>query len=96
MTIDGLQKNLLTLRLENTGTSSYRANHVRVRAYGRETAEPIFETELPAWYMLAGGVRRYAVELPPEVCTHLRLVTAVADVAGGAPVEVTRALACGN
>ena len=37
----------------------------------------IFTRELPAWYMLAGGLRNYALDLPAEACGASRVAVEV-------------------
>lgn len=57
----------VTFRLVNEGTVHVRPTSVKLAGLGAR-GESTFETELPAWYVLAGGERVYDAELPAGAC----------------------------
>jgi len=87
----------VTFTLRNTGTVRVRPASVKVTATFDGAATP-FERELAAWYVLAGGARRYELDLPRETCAHVREVgVAVAMDRGPLRAKVaTPAGACGR
>lgn len=52
--------------LANSGTVHFVPQHVRVRAFAG--ANPVFEQALDSWYVLSGGRRDFATELPVAGC----------------------------
>jgi fimbrial chaperone protein len=70
----------VTFRLVNEGTVHVRPESVKVTARGAG-GDVVFESELPAWYVLAGGVREYAARIPAEACGKARTIEVAVDVA---------------
>ena len=68
-----------TFVLRNEGTVHVRPTAVKLVGLGSD-GKPLFERELPAWYVLAGGTRAYAVEIPKEGCAALREVEASVEL----------------
>jgi fimbrial chaperone protein len=87
----------VTFTIRNAGTVRVRPTSVKVTASLDRTPAPI-ERELSAWYVLAGGARRYELELPRETCGRVREVRAeVAMERGPLRASVaTPAGACGR
>lgn len=63
----GLAAGLLRFRLANPGNRHIRLLSVSVTVEGAEGAS-VAAHELPAWYLLAGGVRLYELTVPPGEC----------------------------
>jgi fimbrial chaperone protein len=72
--VDGLAVNgqTLSFALRNAGNTHFLARKVRVAALDAG-GRPLFEHELPSWYVLGGGVRDYTLDLPPDACKAARL-----------------------
>jgi fimbrial chaperone protein len=87
----------VTFTLRNAGTVRVRPSSVVVTASLHRAAAPL-ERELAAWYVLAGGARRYELDLPRESCARIREVgVAVALERGPLRAKVaTPAGACGR
>ncbi|HET8733864.1 MAG TPA: fimbria/pilus periplasmic chaperone [Anaeromyxobacteraceae bacterium] len=67
----------VTVRLVNEGTVHVRPDSVKLSGLG-EGGKVLFETELPAWYVLAGGVRAYEAKIPAASCGAVREVEVAA------------------
>ncbi len=65
--------------LRNEGTVHVRPTDVKLIGRDKD-GKVVFESELPAWYVLAGGVRAYEVEIPKEGCASVREVEASVDL----------------
>jgi fimbrial chaperone protein len=63
--------------LRNEGTLRLRTSSLKLTALGAGGAV-LSQLELPAWYVLAGGVRAYQAVLPPERCAEVRTVEVTA------------------
>jgi fimbrial chaperone protein len=57
--------------LRNTGTVRVRPSRVRLEGLSADGAQ-LFAKDLEAWYVLAGGERRFEVALPAETCGKVR------------------------
>lgn len=96
--VDGLsvEAGQARFRLENRGNVYVRPTAVKLVASDGE-GRPVLEKELDAWYVLAGGHRDHALQLPAEACARTRQLTVT--VAVGADVTQARAAvpagACG-
>ncbi len=67
--------------LRNTGTAHTRARTVRLTAEAAD-GTALLDRALPAWYLLAGDSRPYAVPLPAHICaetTRLRVAVETLD-----------------
>jgi fimbrial chaperone protein len=69
----------VTFRLANEGTVHIRPESVKLVGTGA-AGEVVFESELPAWYVLAGGVREYVARIPKEACAALRSFVVSVDL----------------
>jgi len=65
-----------SFELENAGNTHFFTQRVRVRAEN-SLGGVLAEKDLPAWYMLAGGIRDYTFDLPKSACGAERLVVSV-------------------
>jgi fimbrial chaperone protein len=61
----------VAVRLSNEGTVHVRPDSVKLTGLG-EAGKVTFEKELPAWYVLPGGVRDYEAAVPKEACSTTR------------------------
>jgi fimbrial chaperone protein len=76
----------LSFRLVNDGTVHVLPTTVKVA--GQDAAgKAVFEKDLPAWYVLAGGRRDYELTVPPEACASVRAFEVTATL----PRDVVRA-----
>lgn len=78
----------LSFSLKNAGNTHFLTQLVRVQALGPDGGS-LMEKELPAWYVLAGGARSYAFDLPASACGAERLVVSIKSDAK--PVETSLA-----
>jgi fimbrial chaperone protein len=69
----------VTFRLQNEGTVHFRPESVKLVGSGA-AGEVVFESELPAWYVLAGGVREYVARIPKEACAAIRSLEVAVDL----------------
>lgn len=74
-----VQAGKVTFRLANEGTVHFRPDAVRLVGLG-EGGKVLFESELPAWYVLPGGVRDYEAPIPREACGSVRELEASATL----------------
>lgn len=71
--------------LRNLGNVRVRPAAVRLVA-ADAAGKPLHEKALDAWYVLPGGERRYAAQLPADVCGRVRSVAVEAQL----PKEILR------
>jgi len=57
--------------VQNTGNVHLRVDSVRVEGFGQGGVK-MFEKQAQGWYVLAGGHKRYDVELPKDGCAKVR------------------------
>lgn len=62
--------------LKNDGNTHFLTRHVRVSALSA-SGDALMSKELPAWYLLAGGLRAYTLELPNTACGAAKLVVSI-------------------
>jgi fimbrial chaperone protein len=75
-----------SFRLVNEGTVHVLPTAVKL--VGLDAAgKSVFEKDLPAWYVLAGGRREYEVPVPRDACASIRELEVTATL----PREVVRA-----
>ncbi len=72
--------------LENDGNAHFLTKHVRIQAQD-SSGGVLLESELPAWYILAGAGRNYSFDLPVPLCGASRLVVTID--AGKQPMQST-------
>lgn len=65
-----LRDGRLAFDVANSGTVHIRSHKVTVRAEGAN-GTTLFQKEIDGWYVLAGGHRSYAVDVPPGPCAAL-------------------------
>jgi fimbrial chaperone protein len=65
----------VSFRVTNNGNTHYsvRAIHLTATDAG---GQKVFNRDLDGWYILAGGVRDYSVDLPVESCPKIRSIKA--------------------
>jgi fimbrial chaperone protein len=67
-----IQGQRLAFALRDLGTKHFFTKRIHVALLG-EGDKALFEQDLPAWYMLGGGVRNYGLDLPANVCGATRI-----------------------
>ncbi len=60
-----------SLELRNAGNEHLRVDAVRLEAFAQGGAK-LFERQQSGWYVLAGGHKRYELEVPREECAKVR------------------------
>ena len=68
-------KKKVVLSLDNSGNSYFVAQTVEVEGRSRD-GKRLFQQSLPAWYVLAGGLRQYEVPIADGACAELGEVSA--------------------
>ena len=69
-----VRKGVLSFQLKNTGNVHVVPQQIMVKGYG-STGEALFERQLASWYLLAGGLRVYKLELPKEHCVKTKALS---------------------
>jgi fimbrial chaperone protein len=64
------------LEVQNAGNVHFRVELVRLEGQDKSGAK-IFETQVAGWYVLAGGRKPYALEIPRADCARTRKLLAV-------------------
>ena len=59
------------VEVENTGNVHFRIDTERMEALGADGGK-LFEKQAQGWYVLAGGHKRYDLEIPRESCGKVR------------------------
>jgi fimbrial chaperone protein len=62
----------LTFALANAGSSHFMTRALEVLGHDSD-GKQLFSQDLPAWYVLAGSNRQYAVDLPDAACGAARI-----------------------
>jgi len=62
-----------SVQVHNTGNVHVVEQAIRVKGFGA-TADSLFEHQEAGWYVLAGGFRIHALELPKEACAKIRVL----------------------
>ena len=65
-----LTNSVLTFEVRNIGKIHLLPPSIRISG-ARSGGATAFEHEIPGWYILAAGTRRYTVPIPPDVCRTL-------------------------
>ena len=60
-----------SIEVENTGNLHFRVDSVKLEGYAQGGAK-LFERAVQGWYVLAGGHKRYQVEVPRAECARVR------------------------
>ena len=68
-----VQGGKLLFTVKNTGNVHVRPEVIAVRV-NDASSKTVHSQEITGWYVLAGDVRKYVVELPKEACSALRSV----------------------
>lgn len=73
---------ILHFSVRNTGNVHVNLRGVRVKGLS-DSGSPLFEREAEGWYVLAGGTRDYAIEIPAERCGEVNrfVIEALVDEA---------------
>jgi len=57
--------------VQNTGNVHFRVDSVHLEGFA-QGGEKLFEKQAQGWYVLAGGHRRYELEVPKDACAKVR------------------------
>lgn len=71
----------LSFAIKNAGNAHFVASKIRIKA-ADSSGKALFTSELAGWYVLAGGVRRYDLDLPSLPCDTARVAVAVETAIG--------------
>ncbi len=86
----------VTFALRNTGNVHVLPQTIHLQGVGR-TGAIMIDREEKGWYLLAGGVRAYQFEIPPQSCDGLTSLLARVVVAGTTLEErLATPLQCGR
>ncbi|HQR30200.1 MAG TPA: fimbria/pilus periplasmic chaperone [Anaeromyxobacteraceae bacterium] len=77
----------VTFRLANEGTVHVRPASVKVVGRAADGAS-VFEVDLPAWYVLAGGHREYTASIPAGACRAVRSIEALVELPGAPSARI--------
>jgi fimbrial chaperone protein len=67
----GVAKRILGFAVKNTGNVHFLVQSVRVKALDA-AGGTTFEKKLDGWYVLAGGIREWEVEIPKDACAKTK------------------------
>jgi fimbrial chaperone protein len=62
-----MERGILAVPVRNTGNTHFVIQKVIVQGFGQKN-EAVFSKELAGWYILAGMLKKYTVEIPRESC----------------------------
>jgi fimbrial chaperone protein len=71
----GLAGGRASIDVRNAGNEHFRVDTVKVEAMAQGGAK-LFEKQTSGWYVLAGGHKKYELELPREACSKVRRLVA--------------------
>ena len=80
-----MQGSRVSFALRNDGNVHMLPQNIRVRGVDKSGAVTV-DQEVAGWYVLAGGVRNYEIEIPAATCAALASLSATVQV-GGATLE---------
>jgi fimbrial chaperone protein len=63
------------LEVQNTGNVHFRVDHVQLEGFAGGGAK-VFAQQVQGWYVLAGGHKRYELEVPKDGCSRVRKLVA--------------------
>lgn len=66
-----MRKGLFSFQIKNTGNIHFLPQDIRISGFG-VAGEAIFERKLNGWYVLAGGLRVYELDLSKEDCFRIK------------------------
>ena len=66
-----LDKGNASVDVQNTGNVHLRVDTVRLEGFA-EGGHRVFEKQAQGWYVLAGGHKRYELEVPKDACGKIR------------------------
>lgn len=66
-----VEKGKASIDVQNTGNVHLRVETLKLEGFGDGGAK-LFERAVQGWYVLAGGHKRYQVEIPPADCARTR------------------------
>jgi len=69
----------ITFEVKNQGNVHIQPREVRVKGTAADGTVQI-ERKLPGWYILAGGLREYRVDVPKTECTRIKDLTVEVDL----------------
>jgi fimbrial chaperone protein len=70
----GVIKGVLSFTAKNTGNSHFLVQSVQVKAMD-SGGNALFEKKLEGWYVLAGGIRVWEVEIPKDACKKTKALS---------------------
>ena len=73
-----MQKGTLTFDVRNGGNVHFALDGVKLRGLG-SNGDVLFERHVEGWYVLAGSLRSYSVDVPADVCSKLKKIAIEAD-----------------
>ena len=73
-----MQKGALAFDVKNGGNVHFALDGVKLHGIGAN-GESLFERQLDGWYVLAGSLRSYNVDLPAESCSKLKKIVIDAE-----------------
>jgi fimbrial chaperone protein len=83
----------VTFSVKNSGSAHMRVQKVMLTA--KSAAKTVHSEELPAWYVLAGGTRTYAVTLPEAACKEATSLEVKMESDSGSPKASLAKFSCG-
>ena len=69
----------LTFDVKNQGNVHIQPREVRVKGTGADGSLQL-ERKIPGWYILAGGLREYKIDLPKAECAKIKELTVEVDL----------------
>jgi fimbrial chaperone protein len=74
--IEGMSvvKGLFSFTAKNTGNSHFLVQSVQVQAIDSAGAA-LFEKKIEGWYVLAGGIRVWEIEIPKDACKKTKVLS---------------------
>ena len=65
-------KGSASIDVENTGNVHFRVDSVKLEGYDKPGGAKVFERAVQGWYVLAGGHKKYQVEVPAADCARVK------------------------
>lgn len=67
----GVRGGSFSFQVRNDGSTHFKVQRIEVKGLG-SSGDTVFARETTGWYVLAGGLRRYELELPAAECPQVR------------------------